>query len=211
MDRSLDANIMTAPLGDKRKSIPISVSKDRLNAFDQQIVDMRARQMSHVQIGMELGYSDRMIATRWRRIKLLPDTVDDAEADRIMASKARSTGELPTSEAEMCERDRKMLELRKRGMLMRDIAEEVGCTRKYVSERLIRLRQALGESVVPKAAGKSESTSCSSGTGDVPAIIKCMCCREDFRSWSRTRNRICKDCKRANSHVHDDPEARVWA
>ena len=204
----MDANIMTAPLGDKRKSIPISVSKDRLNAFDQQIVDMRARQMSHVQIGMELGYSDRMIATRWRRIKLLPDTVDDAEADRIMASKARSTGELPTSEAEMCERDRKMLELRKRGMLMRDIAEEVGCTRKYVSERLIRLRGALGEAIVPKAAGKDRTTRHST---DVPDIIPCLRCREDFHSWSRTRNRICKECKRANSHVHDDPEARVWA
>ena len=199
---------MTAPLGDKRKSIPISVSKDRLNAFDQQIVDMRARQMSHVQIGMELGYSDRMIATRWRRIKLLPDTVDDAEADRIMASKARSTGELPTSEAEMCERDRKMLELRKRGMLMRDIAEEVGCTRKYVSERLIRLRGALGEAIVPKAAGKDRTTRHST---DVPDIIPGLRCREDFLSWSRTRNRICRDCSRENSRVYDAPECRVLA
>lgn len=202
---------MTAPLGDKRKSIPISVSKDRLNDLDQRIVDMRARQMSHVQIGLELGYSDRMIATRWRRIKLLPDTVDDAEEQRIMASKARSMGELPTSEAEMCERDRKMLELRKRGMLMRDIAEELDCTRKYVSERLIRLRGALGETVVPKDAGKDRSTVCSSGTGDVPAVIKCLCCRDEFQSWSRTRNRICRDCTRENSRVHDEPEARVWA
>ena len=199
---------MTAPLGDKRKSIPISVSKDRLNDLDQRIVDMRARQMSHVQIGLELGYSDRMIATRWRRIKLLPDTVDDAEAQRIMASKARSMGELPTSEADLCDRDRMMLDLRKRGMLMRDIAEEVGCTRKYVSERLIRLRGALGETVVPKAAGKDRSTRHST---DVPGFIPCLRCREKFSSWSRTRNRICRDCARENSRVHDAPEAMVWA
>ena len=198
---------MTAPLGDKRKSIPISVSKDRLNDLDQRIVDMRARQMSHVQIGLELGYSDRMIATRWRRIKLLPDTVDDAEAQRIMASKARSMGELPTSEAEMCERDRKMLELRKRGMLMRDIADELDCTRKYVSERLIRLRGALGEAVVPKAAGKDRSTRHST---DVPGFIPCLRCREKFNSWSRTRNRICQGCARENSRVNDAPDARVW-
>ena len=198
---------MTAPLGDKRKSIPISVSKDRLNDLDQRIVDMRARQMSHVQIGLELGYSDRMIATRWRRIKLLPDTVDDAEAARIIASKARSMGELPTSEAEMCERDRKMLELRKRGMLMRDIAEELDCTRKYVSERLIRLRGALGEAVVPKAAGKDRSTRHST---DVPGFIPCLRCREKFSSWSRTRNRICNDCKRENAGLYDGPDLRTW-
>ena len=201
---------MTAPLGDKRKSIPISVSKDRLNDFDQRIVEMRARQMSHVQIGLELGYSDRMIATRWRRIKLLPDTVDDAEAQRIMASKARSMGELPTSEAEMCERDRMMLDLRKRGMLMRDIAEEVGCTRKYVSERLIRLRGALGETVVPKAAGKDRSTCHSTGWSDVPCFIPCLRCGEKFNSWSRTRNRICNDCKRENAGLYDGPDLRTW-
>ena len=201
---------MTAPLGDKRKSIPISVSKDRLNEFDQKIVGMRARGMSHVQIGLELGYSDRMISTRWRRIKLLPDTVDDAEAQRILASKARSMGELPTSEAELCERDRKMIDLCKRGMLMRDIAEEVGCTRKYVSGRLIRLRGALGENVVPKAAGKDSSTCHSTGSSDVPDIIPCLRCREKFSSWSRTRNRICPECARENSRVHGAPEARVW-
>jgi len=199
---------MTAPLGDKRKSIPVSVAKDRLNSFDQRIVDMRSRKMSHVQIGLELGYSDRMIATRWRRIKLLPDTVDDAEAARIIASKARSMGELPTSEAELCERDRMMLDLRKRGMLMRDIAEEVGCTRKYVSERLIRLRGALGEAVVPMAAGKDSSTCHST---DVPCFIPCLRCGEKFNSWSRTRNRICPNCKRVNSRVNDVQEARVWA
>ena len=202
---------MTAPLGDKRKSIPISVSKDRLNDFDQRIVEMRARQMSHVQIGMELGYSDRMIATRWRRIKLLPDTVDDAEADRIMALKARSMGELPTSEADLCERDRRMINLRKGGMLMRDIAEELECTRKYVSERLIRLRGALGEEVVPMAAGKDRSTCHSTGSSDVPDIIPCLRCREEFNSWSRTRNRICRDCSRENSRVYDAPECRVLA
>ena len=201
---------MTAPLGDKRKSIPVSVAKDRLNSFDQRIVDMRSRKMSHVQIGLELGYSDRMIATRWRRIKLLPDTVDDAESERIMASKARSMGELPASEEGLCERDRMMIDLRKRGMLMRDIADDVGCTRKYVSERLIRLRGALGEAAVPKAAGKDSPARHSTGSSDVPGFIQCLRCRERFSSWSRTRNRICPDCKRENSRVHDGPEARVW-
>jgi hypothetical protein len=44
---------MTTPLGEKRKSRPISVSKDRLNAFDQRIVDMWSRQMYKIRTAAE--------------------------------------------------------------------------------------------------------------------------------------------------------------
>ena len=77
-------------------------------------------------------------------------------------------------------------EMNQSGITLQGIADKLGFTKQQVSSKLSVLRRG-------REPATKKSTAPKSIKGRV--AIPCMCCKREFGSWDRKRNRLCTDCK----------------
>lgn len=196
---------MIKPLGKYRRTIQVSPSLDRLCDFDRELLRLRAEGFSYPQISEITGANKSMLSSRVRRLASLPEKfVEDDKPTR------GTFGDVPKSLDEMGEKDRILVTMYLRGDGFPAIADEMDLNRKTVSDRVCRLRAALGKNVIPHLSA-IECARLRNSTSPQPERIKCLCCGRTFESWCRKRNRICVSCKSSRASIHDLPEFEIWA
>jgi DNA-binding CsgD family transcriptional regulator len=196
---------------DKPRNLPLSVALDRLIPFDRQLLEMRDAGIPYKEISRQLGRHERMLTSRITALRKLPATMSDEEAAERLEASGKSVGAaVPKTTEEMSQDDRELVRMYREGMSLVSIGIELDRNPKTVSSRLIRLRKALGTNVVP-IIDESSAKAIRNASAPVSAEIQCMCCRRQFKSWDRMRNRICSYCKSAHSSIDYSPEARVCA
>lgn len=195
----------------KPPNMPMSVSLDRLTEFDTKLIELRNAGVPFKQIASILQRHERRITSRYSALKRLPKTIDEAEARKLEDAKKRACGNVPKSIDDLSSDDRLIIQLYVEGRSITLIAADLGLHRRTVSDRLVRFRKALGESVVPYPGDIEDRIVAKQAAAprNQPATIPCMCCRRQFKSWDRMRNRICGHCKSSHAQIHDTPEERL--
>jgi len=199
---------------DKPRNLPLSAALDRLIPFDKQLLEMRDAGIPYKEISRQLGRHERMLTSRVTALRKLPATLSDEEAAQRLEASGKSVGAaVPKTTEEMSRDDRELVRMYRDGMTLVSIGIELDRNQKTVSSRLIRLRKALGTDVVPLLNDvEAKVIRASKGAAQTTAEeIPCMCCRRPFKSWDKTRNRICSSCKSSHASIDHSPEARVCA
>lgn len=192
------------------RHIPYPTSLDELSDLDVQIVALLRRGLNYTEIGRHTGIHNRTIAhraTAIRQIHLqhgitLPDPRQDGRTP--IARTVDDVGPM----------DQQVIELFRQGLQYMEISRRLCMPRQTVATRIARLRDYLGEHIIPRRhakpagehrnpaeqsrppAAESRSTAEQSRPGDRAGRVRCLGgCDQHFNSPDRCRIRICARCK----------------
>lgn len=189
--------------------IPYPKSLEAIGDFDRQIVAMFRDGFDYSTIARKLGAHPRTIAGRAAHINTLvppgQPPVFESNYGRVPIAKTMDA---------VNHVDRQLLELFSQGLGYLEIGKRLGMPRQTVATRIVRLRDNLGEHIIPRRhakpagghrntaeqsmppAAESRSTAEQSRPGDRAGRVRCLGgCDQHFDSPDRCRIRICARCK----------------
>lgn len=180
-----------------RRCITYPTRLDALGELDRQIVALSKAGKDYTEIGHTLGKHPRTISDRVKHINALvqpgkPPVIDLAQHGRFPISK--------TPDA-INPLDQKIIDLYRQGLEFQDISDRLGgISRQTISTRIMRLRDNLGENLLPRRRampqGERRNTAEKSKPTDRAGRVRCRGgCDQHFDSPDRCRIRICPKCK----------------
>lgn len=178
------------------RHIPYPTSLDELSDLDVQIVALLRRGLNYTEIGRHTGIHNRTIAHRATAIRQLH------LQHGITLPGPRQDGKTPIARTvdDVGPMDQQLLELFSQGLGYLEIGKRLGMPRQTVATRIVRLRDNLGEHIIPrrhaKPAGEHRNAAEQSRPGDRAGRVRCLGgCDQHFDSPDRCRIRICARCK----------------
>jgi len=175
--------------------IPYPKSLEAIGDFDRQIVAMFRDGFDYSTIARKLGAHPRTIAGRAAHINTLvppgQPPVFESNYGRVPIAKTMDA---------VNHVDRQLLELFSQGLGYLEIGKRLGMPRQTVATRIVRLRDNLGEHIIPRrhgtSAGERRNAAEQSRPGDRAGRVRCLGgCDQHFDSPDRCRIRICARCK----------------
>ena len=117
-----------------------------------------------------------------------------------MSARKRTRIPYPSSLDDLCPMDQQLLELFRQDTEYAEIGRILNMPRQTVATRICRLRDNLGEELVPRrhrvAAGEHRNTVMKPRPGDQAGLVRCLGgCDKHFNSPDRCRIRICPSCR----------------
>lgn len=190
--------------------IPYPTSLDELSDLDVQIVALLRRGLNYTEIGRHTGIHNRTIAHRATAIRQIH------LQHGITLPGPRQDGKTPIARTvdDVGPMDQQLIELFRQGLQYMEISRRLCMSRQTVATRIARLRDYLGEHIIPRRhakpagehrnpaeqsrppAAESRSTAEQSRPGDRAGRVRCLGgCDQHFNSPDRCRIRICARCK----------------
>ena len=180
----------------KGTRIPYPSTLDELSDLDVQIIDLLRRGLTYTEIGRETGVNERTIGSRVAVLSRLH------HQHGIHLPDSRQAGRTPIARTidDLGPMDQQLLELFQQDTEYAEIGRILDMPRQTVATRICRLRDNLGEELVPRrhrvAAGEHSNTAKQPMPGDRAGLVRCLGgCGDHFNSPDRCRIRICPECK----------------
>lgn len=195
----------------RRKRVPHPTSLDNLDPIDQQIIANLRHGLNYCEIARIVEMHSATVRDRVSAMRRLH------EQQSLPFPERRGYGRnaISTTATDISPLDRQIIDLFAAGSTLTEIAATLGNTiaRQTVATRLCRLRDQLGEDIVPRRRNDCRSLprDSLSNPADPSGIVRCLGgCGQHFRSPDRCRIRICSRCKSKHAETSSLTEHRLF-
>ncbi len=195
----------------RRKRVPSPTSLDNLDPIDQQIIAHVRHGLQYAEIARIMEMNSRTVADRCRVLRRL----HDQQGLSLPEPRGYGRTAISTAAAEISPLDSQIIDLFAAGSTLTEIAATLGNTiaKQTVATRICRLRDQLGEDIVPRRRNdcRSLAKESLSNPADPSSIVRCLGgCGQHFRSPDRCRIRICSRCKSKHAETSSLTEHRLF-